>query len=49
MIDTREAQILERRLAQILKDALLRGLRRIGPGPDPIQQSEKLLACHLVM
>jgi hypothetical protein len=48
VIDPGEAQILEGCLAQILKDALVRGLRRISPGPDPLQQGEKLLASHLM-
>jgi hypothetical protein len=46
MIDACESQILERRLAQILKYALLRGLRCIEPCLDALEQREEFVACH---
>jgi hypothetical protein len=46
MIDPREPQVLERSLAQNLKDALMRRLRRIGPTLNPREQGQELLTRH---
>jgi hypothetical protein len=46
MVDPRKSQILERCLAQILKDALVCGLRRIEAGLNPLQQGKEFVTCH---
>jgi hypothetical protein len=43
VIDTGEAEILERGLAQILKEALVRRLRRNVTCPDVLQQLTELV------
>jgi hypothetical protein len=47
VIDPREAKVFERRLAQILKDAVVRRLRRIVSGLDLAQEGKEFLTGHL--
>jgi hypothetical protein len=46
VIDPRESQVFERRLAQILKDAVVRGLRRKRAGLHVLEECMKLGAIH---
>jgi hypothetical protein len=46
VIDTREPQIFEGGLAQILKEALLGSLRRKGACPDVLYQEPQLETIH---